>query len=150
MFTFYRPSYRVGTGGFFPGLKRPGREGKSPASSAEVINVCGAVSPLPNKSSWCGTWLSTGYVFIAQGQLYLSLTWYGLMNCILLCISWIQSLLCSMPRLHRYVKVMALLQYYILPMDTVFGLKMVSEHCSEFPTFKQFIYFSSYIHLLFI
>jgi hypothetical protein len=48
------------------GLKRPGREaGHSPQSSAEVINVCGAISPLPPYAfvAWCSV--------KAQRKLYL-------------------------------------------------------------------------------
>jgi hypothetical protein len=43
-------SYSMGTMGSFPRAKRPERE---------------AIFPLPNTSSWRGTLLSTGYVFMA-------------------------------------------------------------------------------------
>jgi hypothetical protein len=48
------PSYPMGTGGSFPGVKRPDREADhSPPSSAEV-KECVAITPLPNPSSWRG------------------------------------------------------------------------------------------------
>jgi hypothetical protein len=44
-------TYLLGTGDFFPVVKRPGREADhSPTSSAEVKN--GDVPPLPHTSSW--------------------------------------------------------------------------------------------------
>jgi hypothetical protein len=47
-------SYPMGTGGFFPGVKRPGCEADhSPPSSAEIKNgEC--IPPLPHASSWRG------------------------------------------------------------------------------------------------
>jgi hypothetical protein len=49
----YPASYPVGTGGDFPGVRRPGREtDHSPRSSAEVNKNDGAIPPLPRMSSW--------------------------------------------------------------------------------------------------
>jgi hypothetical protein len=55
-------SYKMGTGGSYPGVKRQGREADhSPPTSAEVKKMCGSIHPLPHTSSWHN----------AQGQLYL-------------------------------------------------------------------------------
>jgi hypothetical protein len=45
-------SYPMGTGGSFPGVKRPGREaGRSPPTSAEVKNTL-SIPALPHTPSW--------------------------------------------------------------------------------------------------
>jgi hypothetical protein len=47
-------SFRMGTGGFHPRLKPPGRQDDhSPASSAEIKNG-GAIPPIPHTFSWRG------------------------------------------------------------------------------------------------
>jgi hypothetical protein len=46
-------SSAMGTGGSFPGVKRPGREvDRSPPFSAEV-NRDGGIPPLPHTPVWC-------------------------------------------------------------------------------------------------
>jgi hypothetical protein len=62
-------SYPMGTRGFFPGVKRPGREADhSPPSSVEVKEWVELYLYSPNTPSWCGPQLKS-----AQGQLYLYL-----------------------------------------------------------------------------
>jgi hypothetical protein len=59
-------SYPMGTGGSFPGVKRPGREADhSPPFSAEVEEWVELYLHSPNTPSWRGAQLK------AQGQLYL-------------------------------------------------------------------------------
>jgi hypothetical protein len=48
-------SYRMGTGGFSHGVKRPWREGDNSSLPSVEVKNCGAIPPLPNPSSWRGT-----------------------------------------------------------------------------------------------
>jgi hypothetical protein len=63
----YPTPYSMGTRGFFPGVKRPGREAdRTPPSSAEVKNAWSYIStPEYTFMAWCSV--------KAQEQLYLYL-----------------------------------------------------------------------------
>jgi hypothetical protein len=45
-------SYPMGTGGFSPGVKRPGREADHSLPSIAEVKNDGAIPPLPHMSSW--------------------------------------------------------------------------------------------------
>jgi hypothetical protein len=67
----------------------------------------------------------------------------GLITCILLIVLWISSAmsvvvlypLISMLRIQSHIKVMGKLKYCIFSVYIVFGLNLISKHCSEFPEF---------------
>jgi len=44
---------------------------------------------------------------------------------------------------HSHIKMMGKLKYYKLSINTVFGLSVVSEHCSDFPEFVKIYLFSA-------
>jgi hypothetical protein len=53
------PSYAAVQGALIPGVKRPRRENDHSPPSRPMSRVHRAIPPLPNTSSWRGTWLST-------------------------------------------------------------------------------------------
>jgi len=77
---WYHPdSYPVGTRGSFPRVKLPGHEADTDFNLVLRIRMCRAIPLLPHTSSWCGAYLSTGYIFmlwnfVKPGHLYLYLS----------------------------------------------------------------------------
>jgi len=45
-------TYAVGTGGFPPGVDRPGRRADNSPDIMQRLRMRGAIPPLPNTSSW--------------------------------------------------------------------------------------------------
>jgi hypothetical protein len=47
-----QPPIHWGASALYPGLKRPGRDADNSSAPGAVVKIYGAISPLPNMSSW--------------------------------------------------------------------------------------------------